>query len=120
MSSKTSFILKIKDFYFIAALLLLLGAHIFLRNSSIGENNLLLLDLLFHSLLSICLWGFLVKKYNPTTIRKVLLAIFLLELVIGVYLKKLGVPYSAEISFIGFLGVLITWYNTHYIKNKSL
>ncbi len=76
------------------------------------------LDLIIHLLSGLCLLGFFVKKYNPDFIRTAFMIIFLAELVLGIFLKKLQIRYSNEVVFIGLLGILITWFNTHLNRKK--
>ena len=115
---------KTNEFVFVLALLALIGLQVLLRKFFFTENNthgilIYYYDLLFNILLGIVLWAYYIKKYSPDWSRKSILSFFLSELIVGIFLKKLIVPYSAEIMFIGLLGVVITWLHTHLNRHKS-
>jgi hypothetical protein len=120
MNSKPiSFLKKLNDFVFIAAIVTLMITQALLRRFSVlkGDTSVWF-DFAFNLLLSLSLFAFYLKKYNPDRIRRLFMAIFLIELVTGITMKKFQMSYSNEIVFIGFIGILFTWLNTHLNKKK--
>jgi hypothetical protein len=115
---------KIKDIVFIAALLVLIVLQNILKKYIIGntitEFQFNILDLVFNLLLSFCLLGFYIKKYTADKFRIILMVVFFLELSFGIFLRKIKVTYGAEIMFIGFIGVLGTWYYTHKNRHRFI
>lgn len=122
--TKLSFFRKPNDFLYIGLIIVLIALQGFLRkivppdpsDTSSGAG----LDLFFNLLLSLCLFGYYIKKYNPDYIRQILMAFFFTELIVGIFLKKLSIQHSNEIVFIGFLGILVVWLNTHMNRRKFL
>jgi hypothetical protein len=114
---------KTNEFVFVIILLILICLQVVLRKFIFTKNGsdgiLIYYDLLFNILLSTCLWAYYVKKYSPDLLRKSIMGAFLAELVLGIFFKKMHSPYSAEIMFIGLLGVFVTWIYTHLNRNKS-
>lgn len=124
MNAKSpAFLSKLHDFVFIGAILFLIIIQSLVRKF-LGFNEAdsisIWLDFGFNFLLSLCLFGFYLKKYNPDGIRKIFMAIFLMELISGILLKKFQIQYSSEILFIGLIGVLIIWLNTHLRRKQFL
>jgi hypothetical protein len=114
-SSKTAWYSKISYPVFLAGLICTIVVHAILSQKVFSPDNYILplLNLVFHLLLGGLLWSLFAKRYTPDLLRKLLMGFFLTELVLGIFLKDLGIAYHTEITLIGLLGVLFTWFNTH-------
>ncbi len=111
---------KIHDLVFIFLIILLISTQFLIQRFFFLDTKITLLalfiDLSFNILLGVCLVGLYIKKYTPDKFRIILVGIFLFELVIGIFIRKLMLPYGTAIMLIGLLGVLATWRYTH--KNR--
>jgi hypothetical protein len=113
------FLKKIKDSLFILSILTLVGTRITLQYTySFSKEASSILDLIFHFFIGALLWLFYIKKYNANKLRIGFMAFFLLEFSIGIFLKKISIAYSAELTAIGLIGILIIWLNTHSNRHK--
>jgi hypothetical protein len=121
----SSFLKKTNEFIFVLTLIALISLQVVLRKIFFAGNNfdkmfIYYSDLLFNILLGIVLWAYYVKIYSPDLIRKSIMGFFLTELILGIFLKKIIFPYSAEIMTIGLLGAITTWIHTHLNRHKFL
>ncbi len=123
MNRFNSFFKKPKDFVYITTLVALVIAQALLRKFVLAgfppsSSQQLVSDLLFNFLLSVGLFGFYIKKYDPSILRKAVMGFFFLELILGSYMKRAALDFGNEIIFIGFIGILLTWLNTHLHRKK--
>ncbi len=121
----SDFLKKINDITFIAVIVFLIAIQFAIRKLVLEEHSAysagnIAADLVFNFLLSLCLYAYFIKKYNPDFIRKIVMGVFFLELVLGTFLKNMQIHYSNEIVFVGFIGILITWINTHLNRKKFI
>ncbi len=124
-TTRSDFFKKINDFTFIGVILFLIAVQFSIRKFVLAGQSAystanIASDLVFNLLLSLCLYGYYIKKYNPNKFRTVLMCVFFAELVLGTLLKNMQIHYSNEIVFVGFIGILITWINTHLNRKKFL
>lgn len=108
-NTEPSFFRKLNDFFYIGFIIVLIALQglirkIFPPDPAIASSGAGL-DLFFNLLLSFCLFGYYIKKYNPNLVRQLIMIFFFLELIVGIFLKKHLVAHSNEIVFIGFIGI---------------